>query len=273
MPIKIKKPIAFALLFFIIGGFVVGGLPQPAKAQWATLDIPSIGRFIWDKLKDVYEKANKQIVATAFKKSLSTFLNKLAYDSAVYVASAGSGQKGLVNPFSKEALSNLGDAVAGGFIDELAQKSGFASALGTTSLCEPADLTVKANLLLSFKKPKEPPTPKCSLTLMKQNAKKVADDDLLQITAGAQEGETDIISRTINQTISGTFPIKTELTGLAAQLSDNIKSYTILAQTISNQEPGENRQMIADDSAGALKNNEANLDGIMSGLTDVINNR
>src|SRR3990170_3707776 len=116
--------------------------------------------------------------------------------------------------------------------------------MGNTSLCEPADLTVKANLLLSFKKPKEPPTPKCSLTLMKQNAKKVADDDLLQITAGAQEGETDII-----------------------------KSYTILAQTISNQEPGEDRQMIADDSAGALKNNEANLDGIMSGLTDVINNR
>src|SRR3990172_10208764 len=125
MSIKIKKYIALFFLFFIIGGFAVGALPQSAKAQWVTMDVPSLSGWIGDKLGKVWEKMSKQMLATAFKKSLSTFLNKLAYDSAVYVASGGSGQKGLVNPFSKKALTNLADAVAGEFIDELATKSGF----------------------------------------------------------------------------------------------------------------------------------------------------
>ncbi|TAN58342.1 hypothetical protein EPN15_01265, partial [Patescibacteria group bacterium] len=271
MPIKIKKYIAFFILFFIIGGFAVGALPQPVKAQWATLDIPTTFGNIWDKLKEVYEKANKQIVATAFKKGLSTFLNKLAYDSAVYVAAGGSGQKSLVNPFSKQALTNLADSVAGGFIDELAKKSGFASALGTTSLCEPADLTVKANLLLSFKKPVEPPTPKCSLAKIGEAATKTANDNLLEITAGAEAGETDIISRTINQAF-GAIPIKTDLNNWATQLSGDIKSYTALAGAIYQQHE-EKRQEVADQSANALKNNEANITDVVNKLMDVINNR
>ena len=72
---------------------MVGALPQPAKAQWITVDIPSLSGWIGDKLYKSWDKISKQMLATAFKQSLSTFLKKLAYDSAVYVASAGSGQK------------------------------------------------------------------------------------------------------------------------------------------------------------------------------------
>jgi len=186
---KNKKLISAILLFFIIGGFAIGALPQPAKAQWITMDVPSLSGWIGDKLTKVWEKITWNLLGTAFKKSLSTFLNKLAYDSAVYVASAGSGQKSLVNLFKKNYLPDLVDAVGGEFIDELATKSGFASALGTTSLCEPVDLTMKANLLMSFKKPKEPPTPKCSITKIRQAAKKSAQDDLLEFNAGYQESE------------------------------------------------------------------------------------
>ena len=99
MLFKTKKHIAFFLLFLIIGGFAIGALPQPAKAQWITMDVPSLSGWIGDKLGKVWEKMSKQMLATAFKKSLSTFLNKLAYDSAVYVAAGGSGQKSLINPF------------------------------------------------------------------------------------------------------------------------------------------------------------------------------
>lgn len=277
MPIKIKKYIAFFLLFFVIGGFVVGAMPTPAKAQWATIDIPTIGRSIWEILKTSYEKITKQLLATAFKKSLSTFLNKLAYDSAVYVAAGGSGQKSLINPFSREALSNLGDAVAGGFIDELAQKSGFTGtpgqpgALGTTSLCEPVNLTVKANLLLSFKTPKEPPVPKCSLTKIKQAAQKTANDNLLEITAGAREGETDIISRSINQAM-GNVPVKNDLLNISEILDSNIKSYTSIAKAIINQHEDQ-RQAVADQSAEPLKNNESNISSALNQLNDIINNR
>src|SRR3989344_3000821 len=208
MSIKIKKYFAFFILFFIIGGFAVGALPQPAKAQWFTIYGPSLSGWIGDKLSKVWEKMSKQMLATAFKQSLSTFLKKLAYDSAVYVAAGGSGQKFLVNPFKKNYLLDLADATTGQFIDELATKSGFTTALGTTSLCEPVDLTMKANLLLSFKKPKEPPTPKCSLTKMAIAAQKSAQDNLLEFNAGYQETEggfnITLLGVTNDQVFNGT---------------------------------------------------------------------
>ena len=218
MLFKTKKFIAFFILFFIIGGFVVGALPQPAKAQVVTVDAPSIFRLTWDKLGKVWDKIDMQILSTAFKESLGTFLNKLAYDSAVYVASAGSGQKSLVNPFKGNYLLDLAEGATGEFIDELAQKSGFASALGTSSLCEPVDLTMKANLLMSFKKPKEPPAPKCSLTKMAIAAQKSANDNLLEFNAGYEEteGGFNITFRSIDsdQVFNGT-DAQQELSGLS----------------------------------------------------------
>src|SRR3990170_4890194 len=221
MSMKIKKYFAFFILFFIIGGFAVGALPQPAKAQWFTIDGPSLSGWIGDKLSKVWEKMSKQMLATAFKQSLSTFLKKLAYDSAVYVASACSGQKSLVNPFKGNYLLDLAEGATGEFIDELAQKSGFASALGTTSLCEPVDLTMKANLLLSFKKPKEPPAPKCSLTKIAQAAKKTANDNLLELNASVETGEQgfSMSFRTISddQVLNGT-QVQNELTSISQEL-------------------------------------------------------
>jgi len=75
---KNKKLISAILLFFIIGGFAIGALPQPAKAQWITMDVPSLSGWIGDKLTKVWEKITWNLLGTAFKKSLSTFLNKLA---------------------------------------------------------------------------------------------------------------------------------------------------------------------------------------------------
>src|SRR3989338_7214066 len=234
---KNKKLISAILLFFIIGGFAIGALPQPAKAQWITMDVPSLSGWIGDKLTKVWEKITWNLMGTAFKKSLSTFLNKLAYDSAVYVASAGSGQKGLVNPFGKEALNNLADAVGGEFIDELATKSGFASALGTTSLCEPVDLTMKANLLMSFKKPKEPPTPKCSITKIRQAAKKSAQDDLLEFNAGFEESEGGLnitLFGINNDQIFQTTTAQIDLTSASEDLTKFLKELNDIMTSIQN---------------------------------------
>ncbi|EKD49269.1 MAG: hypothetical protein ACD_63C00203G0001, partial [uncultured bacterium] len=285
---KNKKLISIILLFFIIGGFILVSAPQKANAQWATIDVPTIAGNIWDKLKDSYAKITWNLMATAFKKSLGTFLNKLAYDSAVYVAAGGTGQKGLVNPFSKKALSNLADSVAGEFIDELATKSGFASALGTTSLCEPVDLTMKANLLMSFKKPKEPPTPKCSLTKMKQAAQESAKDDLLEFNAGYQESEggLNITLRGItnDQLFQGT-DVQDELSSIAKdfetwfkELQGIMKQFQggLIVSSVSGSTTGEarnNDQIIAtiDEHRDNLKDMQGQFQRDMDTLDQIIN--
>ena len=275
MPIKIKKHIAFILLFFIIGGFVVGGLPQPAKAQWITTDIPQIFSNIWTGLKEAWKKIDAQIVATAFKSSLTAFLNKLAYDSAVYVAAGGSGQKSLINPFSKKAFENLGDAVAGGFIDELAQKTGFTDALGTKSLCEPIDLTTKVNLLMSFKKPAEPALPKCSLTAIKKNAQKMADDNLLELNAGIQidEGAVSLSSKSLNndQALAGT-TAQMELSSYALELTRIIDDFQYIAELISTPVPDQTPHYQIDNNRDQLLVLEDDLIRDLNSFTD-INNR
>src|SRR3989344_7868716 len=275
MPIKIKKHIAFILLFFIIGGFVVGGLPQPAKAQWITTDIPQLFSNIWTGLKEAWKKIDAQIVATAFKSSLTAFLNKLAYDSAVYVAAGGSGQKSLINPFSKKAFENLGDAVAGGFIDELAQKTGFTDALGTKSLCEPIDLTTKVNLLMSFKKPAEPALPKRSLTAIKKNAQKVADDNLLELNAGIQidEGAVSLSSKSLDNdlALAGT-TAQMELSSYALELTRIIDDFQYIAELISTPVPDQTPHYQIDNNRDQLLVLEDDLIRDLNSFTD-INNR
>src|SRR3990167_4429412 len=108
MPIKIKKHIAFILLFFIIGGFVVGGLPQPAKAQWITTDIPQIFSNIWTGLKEAWKKIDAQIVATAFKSSLTAIkknAQKMADDNLLELNAGIQIDEGAVS-LSSKSLNN-----------------------------------------------------------------------------------------------------------------------------------------------------------------------
>src|SRR3989338_4140257 len=155
---------SFALIF--IGAIFL--FPQKADAQGATLRLPEIAKNIEKPVIAAAEKTYAQIAATVFKTALSQFLNKMAYDMAVAVATGAPGQKSLIFDDPNYFL-NLGDSVMGGAIDEIAQGSGFTNMLGTTSLCAPVDLTTKVNLLLSFKKPTEPALPRCSLSQMSKS--------------------------------------------------------------------------------------------------------
>src|SRR3989338_4436109 len=169
-----KKPIVFIfLLIFLISGSVFL-FSQKADAQGVTLRIPQIADNIQEPIKKAAEKTYAQIAATIFKTSLSKFLNKIAYDMATTVATGAPGQKSLIFDDPNYFL-NLGDAIMGNAIDEIARSSGFTNILGTTSLCEPVDLTTKINILLSFKTPKEPAMPRCSLSQMKKSLSESAN--------------------------------------------------------------------------------------------------
>ena len=113
-------------------------------------DFRKLRKILKNRLEEAAEKTYAQIAGMVFKTALSQFLNKMAYDMAVAVATGAPGQKSLIFDDPNYFL-NLGDAVMGGAVDDIAQSSGFTNILGTGSLCEPADLTTKVNLLLSFK--------------------------------------------------------------------------------------------------------------------------
>ena len=75
-------------------------------------------------------------------------------------------------------MLDLAEGATGEFIDELAQKTASASALGTSSLCEPVDLTMKANLLMSFKEAKRTARTQMFIDKMAIAAQKSANDNL-----------------------------------------------------------------------------------------------
>ena len=293
-----KKFIALLLLFFV-ASFVFVGTPNTAKAFWPTIDFPTLVENIYNKYKDVFDKIRAGIAATSFKGALSTFLNKLAYDSAVYISAGGSGQKSLINPFSKDALQNLADATAGQLIDEFATGAGLVggpckpgedpkackerqsrSGFGTASLCEPVDLTTKANLLLSFKKPKEPPVPKCSLTKIKQAAKKSAEDNLLEASAtlSITEGDSKLTSQSVtaDQALNGS-NIQIQLTtsaappavfGIAPLIEDRVLQYSDLVKEIS--ERAVQKKQGAENYLPALKELESDLGNAVSELDGIL---
>jgi len=67
--------------------------PQKADAQGVTLRLPEIAKNIEKPVIAAAEKTYAQIAATVFKTALSQFLNKMAYDMAVAVATGAPGQK------------------------------------------------------------------------------------------------------------------------------------------------------------------------------------
>ncbi|TAN58002.1 hypothetical protein EPN15_02360, partial [Patescibacteria group bacterium] len=162
-----KKIIITILVVLTISGSFFA-FSQKVFGQGVTIDAADVVKNIEKPIRKEAEKTYAQIAATIFKNTLSQFLNKIAYDMAVVVATGAPGQKSLIFDDPNYFL-NLGDAVMGNAVDEIARGSGFTNILGTTSLCEPADLTAKVNLLLSFKKPTEPAMPRCSLSQMKKS--------------------------------------------------------------------------------------------------------
>ncbi len=91
---------------------------KPASAQFITSDIPSATftalTKIWDALKAAYKKSGSVI----FQQTLSKALNKIAIDSATWIASGDAGQTPLVN--LKEFgtyLGDIADEAAGEFVE------------------------------------------------------------------------------------------------------------------------------------------------------------
>lgn len=131
-----KKKIIFTLAAVGISVMAVFFAVPTVRAQFAgpaiiIQDIPrqtsEVKQTITDRLKSLLDRSIK----IAYKNSLRVFLGKLAEDTAIWVSSAGTGQKPLFLDDPGQYFADLSNAAAGDFADTLSTQF-----LGI-SLCQP----------------------------------------------------------------------------------------------------------------------------------------
>lgn len=101
------------LAVFIIFGATLFPL-RPAKA-FPVEDIPAL---VWDKITDFAGKLWRTAGSVAYQRTLTTALNKIAYDTATWLGSGGQGQQPLFITESWEKyLWQIGDEAGGQFLE------------------------------------------------------------------------------------------------------------------------------------------------------------
>ncbi|MFC1687863.1 hypothetical protein ACFL0L_04850, partial [Patescibacteria group bacterium] len=126
--------------------------PRPAQALFGVGDV-TFTTIVANPAQAIFDAIKKAVVLTAnvaFKNTVRAFLNKVAYDSAVYIASGGKGQKPLFITNPGDFITDIGDAAVGDYLDRLSVH------VFGTSLCEPIDLQTKVKLDIFARKAIEP---------------------------------------------------------------------------------------------------------------------
>lgn len=120
------------------------------------------------KVTELIHISKSQVVALAFMNALNYFVQKIAYDTANYIASGGKGQKPLFTTRGiKDELAVVGKDAAGEAIGTIQNLSGL-QALGI-NLCAPTNPRIALNIKLGFIKSVNPPTPKCNWNQIQSN--------------------------------------------------------------------------------------------------------
>ena len=99
---------------------VTGGVTTVETASMPTTSA-TVKQTIWQKLGKILQKAG----SIAYQKTLSTALNKIAYDAANYIGSGNEGQKSLyINKGLGDYLTQIGDEAAGTFLESFVNNLG-----------------------------------------------------------------------------------------------------------------------------------------------------
>ncbi len=144
--------------------------PQPAQAIFGVGDISfevnQLATFIWEKAQDGLRWAMDHGAALAFKNALRTFTQRMAYDTAVMLASGGRGQTPLLSWRSLgESATRAYDDAAGDFLDTLDTSNGFIR-LG---LCKPVGFDFRLVVNSALFQEIQPRRPRCTLSDIERN--------------------------------------------------------------------------------------------------------
>lgn len=153
-------------------GAVVALTPNAAFAipTSTVASVPDTLDRVWTVVKEGMITASK----VAWRNGVRSFFEKIAYDSAVFLASFGENQTPLINPDSVwDYLVSAGDAALGEFLNNLATQNGFIN----LNLCDlPTIQSVQIQLLLPKILAVEPYTPDCTFSEIKDSLSDYADN-------------------------------------------------------------------------------------------------
>ncbi|MFA5069834.1 MAG: hypothetical protein WC528_00980 [Patescibacteria group bacterium] len=160
---KKKQTISsYFMLLFFVSVIVIPFLLKPERADAQMVDPTGWPRTIFTEIKQAYRwvKDNiynklqgtlKEAAAVAFKNSMKVFFGRLAEDTAVWLASAGTGQKPLFLSDPGQYFKDVGDAALGDALYTLG-----ANTFGV-NVCEP-DLSAKISITFALGKTFNPST-------------------------------------------------------------------------------------------------------------------
>lgn len=160
----LKNKAKFALAALTLAFFVFW--PQykaEAIPTEVVVDVPATTKNVTDNIKETSKKWWQTWAAKLVGSTLRNTINRIAYDAATAIATAGEGQKPLwiVEDFDTY-IENLGDAAAGDFIAGLGEK-------WEIDLCQPVDPTIKARIGLGLVNKQRPQAPNCTLSQLAGN--------------------------------------------------------------------------------------------------------
>ncbi|MGB0757666.1 MAG: hypothetical protein ACPGO5_04390 [Patescibacteria group bacterium] len=168
---RFRKFGASVAIVLMLSVGVLAVKPQPAHALFGIGDISitagDIPRTIYEVINKIWRISKETLVRLAqlgLIHAVDTYVQNLAYETALRVATGSPGQEPLV--YGKpilQGLQDVGDAALGDYLDTLSKD------LFGTSLCEPLNPDFKLRLTIMLEQSQQPPQPRCSLTEIRQN--------------------------------------------------------------------------------------------------------
>ena len=163
----------------------VGGTPKGPFD-----DISAAIRWVVEQVRQGLNVAYQEAGDIAYKNSLRYFLNRVAYDTATYIATGGAGQKPLfISEGWGSYFKSVGDEAVGDFFYNLGKN------MWGKNLCEPWNPLVKIDLTVAAKRALEPRRPTCTWNKIKKNMNDLRDlkfDELVQLSAHFQPGSNEL---------------------------------------------------------------------------------
>lgn len=194
-----SKGIGVFLGLFVVGIGLVALLVQPQKVSafvplpaptypvpLPTVDVPQKKENIIQRIITKYKEKLKIASDIAYKNALKVYLGKLAEDTAVWVSSAGTGQKPLFLT-EPDYFKKLNDAAAGDFLDTLSK------GVFGVNLCAP-DLAKQLQLEVTVRGILKPANACEDMCTREYNAK-------IDQSEGFVEGDIGKVPRTVTQVV------------------------------------------------------------------------
>ncbi|OGY89786.1 MAG: hypothetical protein A3B30_01125 [Candidatus Komeilibacteria bacterium RIFCSPLOWO2_01_FULL_52_15] len=185
-----QKTLITVLIVLILGSATLAYTTNRASAGGLPVhDIIAFVKKMWEIVKEQWEKRWKQASVIALDKAAQSFVNRLAQQTAEYIATGGRGQTSLRRQQSVESIiKSSGQAALGDFLQNLSETTAL-NQLGL-NLCNPT-AQLKLNVSIPLLDEQLLPPPKCDIRQVEENWRRYSQTAFstnIQVGAGLPAG-------------------------------------------------------------------------------------